>query len=624
MKGAHAAAIVAGLAADLVERQQAVEAIQRGVLDSLGGDRRGDLLELHGEGTHAAAQLIGWRRQLQQQRRTYEIEHRRLGRGAAPPGAGDRPFDVAPVAVGNRCRDVSPVDRETGDDVRERGPQAVESEVARAPVGTRDPRQLVGSDVQLRGQRAAQHQLLALVRHVPPLERLVDDCAVHAVHARAGGGIDQHAVDDVGEVVTGLAVHRPFRRQVLEGGGDLLDDQVQRARAAPAADGADVLLQAAKIPGRVVQPVRVVDAQAVDPAGGDQLQHQAVRDFEDRFVFDPQRRQIVHIEKPPVVDIFGRDAPVGELIGLQFEQLVQRIEARRLRRRAAEAVHRRFDRGGDRRIAAGKHRQALLVELLLAAALCHLFRGERLAVGQRRQRAPDVLELGVGDQRRHAIEDPRVGARIERQAMRLVIHGEGARARLEAQLELAALEHRAVEIRQHRHQHLVGAVRVGRRPVDVEERGIPGCLAVLQHVHPPGVVGAEDADMIRHDVDDVTHAVRAQGRHEQLEVIAVTDLRVEGVVVDHVVAVGAAGAGAEIRRAVHVADSERGQIRNDRRRIAEREAGVELHPVGGARNDELSGVGGRRAAPRRAAPLSAIHRVAPGATRRSRAQATAR
>jgi len=48
--------------------------------------------------------------------------------------------------------------------------------------------------------------------------------------------------------------------------------------------------------------------------------------------------------------------------------------------------------------------------------------------------------------------------------------------------------------------------------------------------------------MIRHDVDDVTHAVRAQCRYEQLEVIAVTDLRVEGVVVDHVVAVGAARA----------------------------------------------------------------------------------
>src|SRR5207248_1541305 len=106
----------------------------------------------------------------------------------------------------------------------------------------------------------------------------------------------------------------------------------------------------------------------------------------------------------------------------------------------------------------------------------------------------------------------------------------------------------------------------------------------------------------------------------QLEIIALPDLRVEGVVVDHVVAVRAAGAGAEIRRAVQVADSELCQVRNDRRGVAEREAGVELHPVGGARNDELGCVRGERAAPLSAAPLSAIHARSPAATGRSRAR----
>ena len=40
---------------------------------------------------------------------------------------------------------------------------------------------------------------------------------VDAVHARLGRSIDQHAVDDVREVVAGLAMHGPVRRQVLEG-----------------------------------------------------------------------------------------------------------------------------------------------------------------------------------------------------------------------------------------------------------------------------------------------------------------------------------------------------------------------------------------------------------------------
>jgi len=48
---------------------------------------------------------------------------------------------------------------------------------------------------------------------------------------------------------------------------------------------------------------------------------------------------------------------------------------------------------------------------------------------------------------------------------------------------------------------------------------------LLQHVHPPGVVGPQDADVIRHDVEDVTHAVAHARPHEQLEIIALTDLR---------------------------------------------------------------------------------------------------
>jgi hypothetical protein len=171
----------------------------------------------------------------------------------------------------------------------------------------------------------------------------------------------------------------------------------------------------------------------------------------------------------------------------------------------------------------------------------------------------------------------------------LVVGDERAALRLEAQLELAALQHRAVRVGEHRHQHLVGAVGIGGRPVDVEERGVARGLAVLQHVHPPGVVAAEDADVVRHDVDDVSHVVRAQRGDESLEIRECADLGVESVVVHDVVAVRAAGAGAEVGRAVHVADAECRQVRHDRRGLAEGEAGVQLQAVGGARNDRLGG-----------------------------------
>src|SRR5581483_6586665 len=83
MKGTYGRAIGGGLAADFVERQKTVEAVERGVLDPFGGDRSRYLLKLHRERAHAAAHQLGARGQLDQQRRAHEIEHRRLGEGAA-------------------------------------------------------------------------------------------------------------------------------------------------------------------------------------------------------------------------------------------------------------------------------------------------------------------------------------------------------------------------------------------------------------------------------------------------------------------------------------------------------------------------------------------------------------
>ncbi len=150
---------------------------------------------------------------------------------------------------------------------------------------------------------------------------------------------------------------------------------------------------------------------------------------------------------------------------------------------------------------------------------------------------------------------------------------------------------------------------VGRRPVDIEEAGVHRGLAVLEHVHPPGVVAAEDAHVVRHEIEDVPHAVARAARRQALEVRGAADLRVERVVVDDVVAVRAAGARAKVRRAVQVADAERGQVGHERGGIGEGEAGVELQAIGGARDL-------RARAPRRRCrgASSRRHRRAPAAT----------
>src|SRR6185437_15671521 len=107
----------------------------------------------------------------------------------------------------------------------------------------------------------------------------------------------------------------------------------------------------------------------------------------------------------------------------------------------------------------------------------------------------------------------------------------------------------------------------------------------------PGVVGSHDADVIRDDVQNVAHAVRAQLRHEAVEFLAAADLRVEGVVIDDVITVGAARARPEVGGAVDVTDAKRREVGDDRGQVLESESSVELYAVRGAGNPGINGHG---------------------------------
>ena len=69
-------------------------------------------------------------------------------------------------------------------------------------------------------------------------------------------------------------------------------------------------------------------------------------------------RKSIDVEEAPIVDVVGGDAPVGEPIGLRFQQLMQGIEAGRLVGVAARSAHSGFD-GLRQRCVGGIHlRQA--------------------------------------------------------------------------------------------------------------------------------------------------------------------------------------------------------------------------------------------------------------------------
>src|SRR3546814_2714697 len=48
-----------------------------------------------------------------------------------------------------------------------------------------------------------------------------------------------------------------------------------------------------------------------------------VNGVEDLGKLDPDAGQVVDVEKPPIVDVTGCDAPEGDAIGLRLEQAVQ-------------------------------------------------------------------------------------------------------------------------------------------------------------------------------------------------------------------------------------------------------------------------------------------------------------
>ena len=91
----------------------------------------------------------------------------------------------------------------------------------------------------------------------------------------------------------------------------------------------------------------MVDAQPVDLTGGDQLPHQLVGGGEDRLVLHAQTREIADVEEPAIVDLVGRDPPIGRTIGLPLQQVVEAREALRIARLAPPRGHRRREsRGG--------------------------------------------------------------------------------------------------------------------------------------------------------------------------------------------------------------------------------------------------------------------------------------
>ncbi len=526
----------------------------------------------------------------------HEVEYRQIRILALPPCLFHRSRDEVLVLLRRTMHEVRAVHRQAHRDLGERPAQRIERVVARAAVRARESHQLGRQHVELRRQRSANHIALADMRE--RLEVRVDttEIAPDALEFACGRGIDQHAVGDVGKAVAGGAVHMPALRNFFVGRGDLLGDDIERTGRATlcidigqgqAGTPCIALLQLQEVARRVVQAIGMVDAQAVDHAGRSQVECERLRGLEDFVALHAQCGQIVDVEEAPVVDLVCCDAPVSQAVGLRFDQRVQRVA----RVFMVERVDRCGNRFCQRRRAGAQPCQPGLQQFLVARAL-----GPRLWLGfvaarqmteGRRDTGRSGGDVGIFDLPR--CMQQHVGVALWRQwkAVFEVVEREAAFGGVEAQRDLAVLQHLAVMAAQHRQQHLAGEFDVERLPVDVEVLREVRRLAVLQHVEPPRVVGAQHTHVVGHHVEELTEPVLPQGADEAREALGPADLRIDLVVRHHVVAVHAAGPRALDRRAIHMAHAQLRQVREDAHRIVEAEVLVELQAVGRPRHTRL-------------------------------------
>ncbi len=216
---------------------------------------------------------------------------------------------------------VGPVHLQADQQLQQRGPQRPGGPVAQRGLrgGGAQPDHDPGQPVHLGDQLVREH----LVRR-PPYRRLPLAAAV-GLRGREPPVLAQEFTDprrvreqpvDLPEgVVAGGARDGPGRRQVLPVREDLLHDR-------PAAPGG--LVQPREVVVGVGEPVGVVDAQPVDDALAQQLEHLRVRGVEDFRVLDAHPDQLRNAEETPVVELRAGQSPPHGAVPLRVQEPRQR------------------------------------------------------------------------------------------------------------------------------------------------------------------------------------------------------------------------------------------------------------------------------------------------------------
>ena len=179
--------------------------------------------------------------------------------------------------------------------------------------------QLVHQPVDVGAEYLAENLVLALADDVGPGVPDAGDLPVQVGQRFLAGGVDEQAADDVEEVVPGGAGDRPRREGLAAAKESGLEDLLGHDPGVAAA----LVVEAPEVPGRVPQPVGVVDTEAVDPAVGDQAEHEGMGGVEDPPVLHAQADQGRDVEEAAVAQLLAGGPPEREAVALALEQGVE-------------------------------------------------------------------------------------------------------------------------------------------------------------------------------------------------------------------------------------------------------------------------------------------------------------
>ena len=545
-----------GLTAHLVEGREAVVAVEGRVLDPLGRHGAGVLLEAAHPGALVVLQVLA---ELAEDGVLDELEDGGLGGGVALEGAVEG-FLHHLARLVLLVREEGAVAVERRDDFPKRLAQGGERDVAGVIVGLGETVEFVGQPRQLAGEGLLDDEGLAPVGAFLEGTGVGDGAAVDAVERLLAVGVEEHAHRVVQKPVAGGAFDRPVFGQGLAGGQDLLHPD---AVGTQVAEAVEVLVW-------IEEAVDVVDAHAVHTLFRQQVAEQAVRTPEQVLVLHPQAHQVVDREEAAVVDFASGGLPVREAPVLLLQQAVQGLAVERLVEKLPVEGH--------------VHGVEPAAEGLGALA------GRRVEVGEGVTQLLEV-EVGVGplELGEQGLQHLRVGAGAQGEPVLVVgrreapvVVGEG---------DLAVVERGAVGRAEEGEQNFAPQLRLQRIPVHVEVVGGGGVRAVGEHVL-PRLIRRAHARVVGHEVEHEAEVRLDGGLAERLKPLAPPERLADAVVVDHVVAVRAAGPRLGDGGEVEVAHAELSKIRHERLDLGEAELRGELEAVGGGHGLRVWKAGG--------------------------------